>query len=155
MPLVFLSSEENVKRFNLRKLGELTFHLARAGRLEDLYKQCLFNFDWMYAKVTYTVFLHQHGYYLLILTHFYSFTSLFLALCLSALLSAEWLWRSAEILLRRGQETDQAGGGLPQTGRLSAQLTPSHAWGPAHSQAAARDDRQQQSHPVTDLPGDA
>ena len=69
MPLVFPSSEENVKRFNLRKLGELTFHLARAGRLEDLYKQCLFNFDWMYAKVTYTVFLHQHEYYSLLLTH--------------------------------------------------------------------------------------
>ena len=51
MPLVFPSSEKNVKRFNLRKLGELTFHLARAGRPEDLYKHCLFNFDWMYAKV--------------------------------------------------------------------------------------------------------
>ena len=69
MPLVFPSSEENVKRFNLRKLGELTFHLARAGRLEDLYKQCLFNFEWMYAKVTYTVLFHQHEYYSLTVTH--------------------------------------------------------------------------------------
>ena len=84
---------------------------------------------------------------------FTSFATLFLALCLSALLSAEWLWRRSEILLRRGQETDQTGGGLPQTGRLSPQLTPSHARGPAHSQAAARDG-EQQSHPVSDLPGD-
>ena len=56
MPLVFPSSEKNVKRFNLRKLGELTFHLARAGRPEDLYKHCLFNFDWMYAKVREAMF---------------------------------------------------------------------------------------------------
>ena len=53
MPLVFPTSEENVKRFNLRKLGELTHHLVRAGRQEDLHKECLFNFDWMYAKVNY------------------------------------------------------------------------------------------------------
>ena len=63
MPLVFPSSEENVKRFNLRKLGELTFHLARAGRTEDLVSHCLFNYDWVYAKVT-------------LFTSFTSFTSL-------------------------------------------------------------------------------
>ena len=38
-------------RYNLRKLGELTYHLARAARTEDLFSHCLFNYDWMYAKV--------------------------------------------------------------------------------------------------------
>ena len=63
MPLVFPSSDNNTRRFNLRKLGELSFHLARAGRQEDLYKNCLFNFDWMYIKVKYQLFnseLYNH-----------------------------------------------------------------------------------------------
>ena len=55
MPLVFGAGAEGA-RYNLRKLGELTYHLARAARTEDLFSHCLFNYDWMYAKVgTYSV----------------------------------------------------------------------------------------------------
>ena len=50
MPLVFGAGAEGA-RYNLRKLGELTYHLARAARTEDLFSHCLFNYDWMYAKV--------------------------------------------------------------------------------------------------------
>ena len=51
MPLVFGAGAEGAMRYNLRKLGELTYHLARAARTEDLFSHCLFNYDWMYAKV--------------------------------------------------------------------------------------------------------
>ena len=52
MPLHFKNCRGELLRYNLRKLGELTFHLARAGRTEDLVSHCLFNYDWVYAKVT-------------------------------------------------------------------------------------------------------
>ena len=53
MPLLFGTGAEGAEgaRYNLRKLGELTYHLARAARTEDLFSHCLFNYDWMYAKV--------------------------------------------------------------------------------------------------------
>ena len=50
-PLHFLTNTGELLRYNLRKLGELTFHLARAGRIQDLLTHCLFNYDWLYAKV--------------------------------------------------------------------------------------------------------
>ena len=50
-PLHFLTNTGELLRYNLRKLGELTYHLARAGRIQDLLTHCLFNYDWLYAKV--------------------------------------------------------------------------------------------------------
>ena len=51
MPLFFKATNGQILRYNLRKLGELTYHLARAGKKEDLFQKCLFNFDWLHAKV--------------------------------------------------------------------------------------------------------
>ena len=51
MPLAFRSSTGQLLRYNLRKLGELTYHLARGGQMQDLFTKCLFNYDWMFAKV--------------------------------------------------------------------------------------------------------
>ena len=51
MPLAFKTSDGKLLRYNLRKLGELTYHLARARRIDDLFKHCLFNFHWIHAKV--------------------------------------------------------------------------------------------------------
>ena len=51
MPLVFKSEADKV-RYNLRKLGELPHHLARAGRIQDLCRHCLFNYQWLHAKLT-------------------------------------------------------------------------------------------------------
>ena len=51
MPLAFKTNSGEVMRYNLRKLGELTYHLARSGRIEDLFKHCLFNYEWMHAKL--------------------------------------------------------------------------------------------------------
>ena len=50
-PLLFRTNTGELLRYNLRKLGELPYHLARAGRTEDLLTHCLFNYDWLYAKV--------------------------------------------------------------------------------------------------------
>ena len=50
-PLHFLTNTGELVRYNLRKLGELPYHLARAGRTQDLLTHCLFNYDWLYAKV--------------------------------------------------------------------------------------------------------
>ena len=50
-PLHFLTKTGELLRYNLRKLGELTYHLARAGRTQDLLTHCLFNYHWLYAKV--------------------------------------------------------------------------------------------------------
>ena len=70
MPLHFKNCRGELLRYNLRKLGELTFHLARAGRTEDLVSHCLFNYDWVYAKVTLMLTLTTS------FTSFTSFTSL-------------------------------------------------------------------------------
>ena len=51
MPLAFRSSTGQLLRYNLRKLGELTYHLDRGGQMQDLFTKCLFNYDWMFAKV--------------------------------------------------------------------------------------------------------
>ena len=57
MPLSFKNTDGQIFRYNLRKLGELTYHLSRAGRINDLFKHCLFNFDWLYAKVGKTIII--------------------------------------------------------------------------------------------------
>lgn len=51
-PLVFYNKEGKVCRFNLRKFGELPFHLVRSRRFTDLYKSVLFNYDWLHAKLS-------------------------------------------------------------------------------------------------------
>ena len=42
MPLVFQGGSGRGRRYNLRKLGELPFHLIRCGKLEDLYRQVIY-----------------------------------------------------------------------------------------------------------------
>lgn len=51
-PLVFYNKEGKVCRYNLRKFGELPFHLVRSKRFTDLYKNVLFNYDWLHAKLS-------------------------------------------------------------------------------------------------------
>ncbi|KAL5006957.1 hypothetical protein ScPMuIL_015763 [Solemya velum] len=51
-PLAFLNAEGEVIRHNLRKLCELPYHLIRSHRYEELYCKCLFNFNWLHAKLS-------------------------------------------------------------------------------------------------------
>ena len=39
-------------RYNLRKFGELPYHLVRCRQFEDLYVNVLFNYQWLYAKMS-------------------------------------------------------------------------------------------------------
>ena len=39
-------------RYNLRKLNQLPYHLAQAGRQLSLMQQVLFNYEWIHAKLT-------------------------------------------------------------------------------------------------------
>ena len=50
-PLYFLGDDKTVTRYNLRKLNETPFHLIRSSRYDDLYKEVLFNFRWLHAKL--------------------------------------------------------------------------------------------------------
>ncbi|XP_026317171.1 NACHT and WD repeat domain-containing protein 2 [Hyposmocoma kahamanoa] len=50
-PLVFTSADGCMKRYNLRKFGELPFHLVRSKRFTDLYAEVLFNYEWLHAKL--------------------------------------------------------------------------------------------------------
>ena len=52
MPLVFLTKDGKISRYNLRKFGELPFHLVRCKQFDDLYKNVLFNYQWLYAKMS-------------------------------------------------------------------------------------------------------
>ncbi|XP_044733634.1 NACHT and WD repeat domain-containing protein 2 [Chrysoperla carnea] len=51
-PLVFYSSDGVPCRYNLRKFGELPFHLVRSRRFNDLYSNVLFNYEWLHAKLS-------------------------------------------------------------------------------------------------------
>ncbi|CAG0888380.1 unnamed protein product [Darwinula stevensoni] len=51
-PLVYYGKDGKVSRHNLRKFGELPFHLVRAHRFADLYSNVLFNYQWLHAKLT-------------------------------------------------------------------------------------------------------
>ncbi|XP_039442775.1 NACHT and WD repeat domain-containing protein 2 [Culex pipiens pallens] len=51
-PLVFINKEGKVTRYNLRKFGELPFHLVRSRRFTDLFRNVLFNYDWLHAKLS-------------------------------------------------------------------------------------------------------
>ncbi|KAI5640011.1 NACHT and WD repeat domain-containing protein 2 [Phthorimaea operculella] len=50
-PLAFPSADGSLKRYNLRKFGELPFHLVRSKRFTDLYAEVLFNYEWLHAKL--------------------------------------------------------------------------------------------------------
>ncbi|XP_039275654.1 NACHT and WD repeat domain-containing protein 2 [Nilaparvata lugens] len=51
-PLVFYSKDGKVTRYNLRKFGEMPFHLVRSRRFKDLYENVLFNYKWLHAKLS-------------------------------------------------------------------------------------------------------
>ncbi|KAH1018594.1 hypothetical protein HUJ05_006333 [Dendroctonus ponderosae] len=51
-PLVFYSKDGKVSRYNLRKFGELPYHLVRSRRFTDLYENVLFNYEWLHAKLS-------------------------------------------------------------------------------------------------------
>ena len=47
-PLVF---DQEGKRYNLRKLNELAYQLVKAGRLQELCRTTLTDYEWLLAKV--------------------------------------------------------------------------------------------------------
>ena len=51
MPLVFYTKDGDISRYNLRKFGELPYHLVRCGNFSDLFAHVLFNYQWLYAKL--------------------------------------------------------------------------------------------------------
>ena len=51
-PLAFCSKAGRVMRYNLRKFSELPFQLVRCFRYKDLYDHVLFNYRWLYAKMS-------------------------------------------------------------------------------------------------------
>ncbi|CAB3365460.1 Hypothetical predicted protein [Cloeon dipterum] len=51
-PLVYYTKEGKVSRYNLRKFGELPFHLVRSQRFDDLFEHVLFNYQWIHAKLS-------------------------------------------------------------------------------------------------------
>ncbi|CAL8088657.1 unnamed protein product [Orchesella dallaii] len=51
-PLVFVGKDGKISRYNLRKFGELPYHLVRAKRFSDLNESVLFNYQWLHAKIS-------------------------------------------------------------------------------------------------------
>ena len=51
MPLVYFNKDGEINRYNLRKFGELPFHLIRCKSFELLYENVLFNYQWLYRKM--------------------------------------------------------------------------------------------------------
>ena len=59
MPLAFYKGGQDqsqarakVARYNLRKFSELPFQLVRCYRYKDLYDHVLFNYKWLFAKMS-------------------------------------------------------------------------------------------------------
>ncbi|ULT89955.1 hypothetical protein L3Y34_008385 [Caenorhabditis briggsae] len=50
-PNVFSSKDGN-HRYNTRKLSELPYHLLRSGRVDELLSLCLFDYEFLHAKVS-------------------------------------------------------------------------------------------------------
>ena len=48
MPLVFLTKDGKISRYNLRKFGELPYHLVRCRQFDDLCVNVLFNYQVTY-----------------------------------------------------------------------------------------------------------
>ncbi|XP_013421183.1 NACHT and WD repeat domain-containing protein 2 [Lingula anatina] len=51
-PAMFYDDQGKVTRYNLRKLSELPFQLIRSHRYDDLYQHCLFNYQFLLAKLS-------------------------------------------------------------------------------------------------------
>ena len=51
MPLVYFNKDGEISRYNLRKFGELPYHLVRCKQFDDLYANVLFNYQWLYRKL--------------------------------------------------------------------------------------------------------
>ena len=49
---ISVTKEGKISRYNLRKFGELPFHLVRCKQFGDLYSNVLFNYQWLYAKMS-------------------------------------------------------------------------------------------------------
>ena len=52
MPNVFYTKDGKLSRYNLRKFGELPYHLVRCKQFKELYENVLFNYQWLYAKMS-------------------------------------------------------------------------------------------------------
>ena len=52
MPLIFITKDGKSSRYNLRKFGELPYHLIRCQHFDDLFENVLFNYQWLYAKLS-------------------------------------------------------------------------------------------------------
>uniref|UniRef100_A0A1I7RSF5 WD_REPEATS_REGION domain-containing protein n=1 Tax=Bursaphelenchus xylophilus TaxID=6326 RepID=A0A1I7RSF5_BURXY len=50
-PNLFKNKEGDKVRYNSRKLNELPYHLLRSRRLKELFNLCLFNFEFLQAKM--------------------------------------------------------------------------------------------------------
>ena len=51
-PNVFVGADGKISRYNLRKFGELPYHLICSGRINDLCEHVLFNYEWLHAKLS-------------------------------------------------------------------------------------------------------
>lgn len=51
-PLAFHDADGKITRYNGRKLSELPYHLVRSHQYEELYNTCLFNYNWIHAKLS-------------------------------------------------------------------------------------------------------
>ena len=51
-PLSYSNKLGKLTRYNLRKFSELPFQLVRCYRYKDLYDHVLFNYNWLYAKMS-------------------------------------------------------------------------------------------------------
>ncbi|VDK17375.1 unnamed protein product [Anisakis simplex] len=51
-PNIFHSKGGKQIRYNMRRLNELPYHLLKARRLNELLSLCLFNYEFLYAKVS-------------------------------------------------------------------------------------------------------
>lgn len=50
-PEIFFNPTDNTVRYNGRKLSELSFHLIRSNRIDELYSKVLFHYNFLYAKL--------------------------------------------------------------------------------------------------------
>ncbi|PAA71014.1 hypothetical protein BOX15_Mlig015065g2 [Macrostomum lignano] len=51
-PLRFVNEAGKTVRYNLRKLSELPFQLLKSGRMAELASECLFNYQFLHAKLS-------------------------------------------------------------------------------------------------------
>ena len=49
---VYRTNKPFFPSYNLRKFGELPYHLINAGRIIDLCEHVLFNYHWLHAKIS-------------------------------------------------------------------------------------------------------